>query len=171
MLTVTQLAKAYHVSRTTILYYERAGLLLPSCRSDNGYRWYGDKEQKRLESIMSYRSFGLSIKDIIPLLERDDDIKQEQTLHNQFNALEKEIQSLRQQQKAIVMLLEQPTLLAKNQLTKARWVGIMKSAGFDDAAMNNWHKQFELMEPDAHKEFLESLNIDAEEVAKIRRLI
>ncbi|QFI37896.1 MerR family transcriptional regulator [Moritella marina ATCC 15381] len=171
MLTVTQLAKAYHVSRTTILYYERAGLLLPSCRSDNGYRWYGDKEQKRLESIMSYRSFGLSIKDIIPLLERDDDIKQEQTLHNQFNALEKEIQSLRQQQKAIVMLLEQPTLLAKNQLTKARWVGIMKSAGFDDAAMTNWHKQFELMEPDAHKEFLESLNIDAEEVAKIRRLI
>lgn len=56
MLTVTQLANACHVSRTTILYYERAGLLLPHC-----YRWYGDKELKRLESIVSYRSFGLSI--------------------------------------------------------------------------------------------------------------
>ena len=44
MLTVTQLAKAYNISRTTILYYERAGLLL-NCRSDNGYRWYGEKEQ------------------------------------------------------------------------------------------------------------------------------
>ena len=61
MLTVTQLANACHVSRTTILYYERAGLLLPHYRSDNGYRWYGDKELKRLESIVSYRSFGLSI--------------------------------------------------------------------------------------------------------------
>lgn len=171
MLTVTQLANAFHVSRTTILYYERVGLLQPSCRSDNGYRWYGDKEQKRLESIMSYRSFGLSIQDIIPLLDRKDDIKQEQTLHNQFNALEKEIQVLRQQQKAIVMLLEQPSLLEKNQLTKARWVGIMKGAGFDEAAMANWHKQFEHMEPDAHQEFLESLNIDADEIASIRRLL
>ena len=27
MLTVTQIAKAYNISRTTILYYERAGLL------------------------------------------------------------------------------------------------------------------------------------------------
>jgi len=86
---------------------------LPHHRSDNGYRWYGDKELKRLESIMSYRSFGLSIQEIMPLLERDNDLKQEQTLRNQFNALEKEIQVLRQQQKAIVMLLEQPSRLEK----------------------------------------------------------
>lgn len=168
MLTVTQLANACHISRTTLLYYERAGLLSPALRSENGYRWYGDKEQRRLESIMAYRSFGLSIKDIVPLLEHHGVIKQEQTLHNQFNALEKEIQSLRQQQKAIVMLLEQPALLAKNQLTKARWVGIMQGAGFDEAAMANWHRQFELMEPDAHQEFLETLSIGADEIARIR---
>ena len=45
MLTVTQIAKAYNISRTTILYYERAGLLLPHSRSDNGYRWYGKKSK------------------------------------------------------------------------------------------------------------------------------
>lgn len=87
MLTVTQIAKAYNISRTTILYYERAGLLLPHSRSDNGYRWYGKKEQARLESIISYRSFGLSIQEISALLDRKDDVKQEQTLVNQFNAL------------------------------------------------------------------------------------
>ncbi|GIC76906.1 MerR family transcriptional regulator [Moritella sp. F3] len=168
MLTVTQLANACHISRTTLLYYERAGLLLPALRSDNGYRWYGDKEVKRLESIISYRSFGLSIKDIMPLL--DNDLKQEQTLHNQFNALEKEIQVLRLQQKAIVMLLEQPALLATNQLTKARWVGVMRNAGFDEEDMSNWHKQFEKMEPGAHQEFLESLNIDADEIELIRNM-
>jgi len=169
MLTVTQLANTCHVSRTTILYYERAGLLLPAYRSDNGYRWYGDKELKRLESIISYRSFGLSIQEIMPLLERDSELKQEQTLRNQFTALEKEIQVLRQQQKAIVMLLEQPSLLEKNDLSKARWVEVMKSAGFNETDMQNWHKQFEHMEPDAHQEFLESLNIDTEEIASIRR--
>ena len=53
MLTVTQLATAYNTSRPPILYYERARLLLPNCRSDNGYRWYGKKEQARIESIIS----------------------------------------------------------------------------------------------------------------------
>jgi len=136
MQTVTQLAKNYHVSRTTILYYERAGLLLPACRSENGYRWYGD-------------------------------LAQEQILRDQFNSLEQEIQKLRQQQKAIVMLLEQPTLLEQNMVTKQRWVEIMKAAGLNEQDMKNWHKQFEKMEPDAHQEFLESLSIDAEEIKKI----
>lgn len=168
MLTVTQLAHTCHVSRTTILYYERAGLLLPTGRSQNGYRLYGSKEVERLKSIRSYRSFGLSIQEIAPLLDRQNDIKQEQTLINQFNALEKEIQLLRQQQKAIVMLLEQPSLLTQNILTKDRWVEIMKNAGFDEQEMQNWHKQFEKMEPDAHQEFLESLHIDTEEIREIR---
>ncbi len=34
--------------------------------------------------------------------------------------------------------------------------------------MQNWHKQFEKMEPDAHQEFLESLSIDAKEISEIR---
>jgi len=172
MLTVSQLAHSCNISRTTVLYYERAGLLLPACRGENGYRWYGDKEVNRLKNIISYRSFGLSIKEIAPLLEQQNDInkyKKQQVLLNQFNALEQEVAKLRQQQRAIVMLLEQPTLLTHNQLTKTRWVDIMKSAGFDQAAMHNWHKQFEKMEPNGHQQFLESLHIDPQEIDIIRR--
>ncbi|MBC7001064.1 MerR family transcriptional regulator [Photobacterium sp. BZF1] len=168
MLTVTQLAKACNISRTTVLYYERVGLLHPASRSGNGYRWYGDKELARLKSILSYRSFGLPVQEIGPMLERNKTVKQEQTLRNQFNALEQEIQTLRQQQKAILMLLEEPELLEQDQLTKARWVEIMRSAGFNEEEMMNWHKQFEKMEPDAHQEFLESLHIDADEIEAIR---
>lgn len=168
MLTVSQLAKSQHISRTTILYYERIGLLLPTCRSENGYRWYGDAEVKRLEAIIAYRSFGVAIKNIAPLLDRQDDMTQEHILREQFNSLGQEIQKLRQQQKAIVMLLEQPTLLEQNMVTKERWVEIMKAAGLNEQDMQNWHKQFEKMEPDAHQEFLESLSIDAEEISKIR---
>ena len=70
MLTVTQLAKQFGISRTTILYYERENLLLPSHRSDNGYRWYGEKQVERLEAITSYRSYGLSIASIKSLLDK-----------------------------------------------------------------------------------------------------
>ncbi|EOB3552835.1 MerR family DNA-binding transcriptional regulator, partial [Vibrio vulnificus] len=33
MLTVTQIAKQFGISRTTILYYEKEELLIPACRS------------------------------------------------------------------------------------------------------------------------------------------
>ncbi|OEF49323.1 hypothetical protein A1OW_12970 [Enterovibrio norvegicus] len=89
-------------------------------------------------------------------------------MRDQFNALENEIQRLRQQQKAIVILLEQPRLLEQNMVTKERWVDIMVAAGMREEGMMNWHKQFEKMEPDAHQEFLESLNIDEKEIIKIR---
>ncbi len=36
MLTVTQLANKLNISRATVLYYEREGLLLPTTRGDNG---------------------------------------------------------------------------------------------------------------------------------------
>ena len=168
MLTVTQLARKYTISRTTILYYERVGLLRPQCRSDNGYRWYGGAETQRLEAIMAYRSYGVPIKNIAALLERDDNLSQERILRDQFSALEREIQKLRQQQKAIVMLLEQPSLMEQSMVNKDRWVDIMKAAGFSEKDMQNWHKQFEDMEPEAHQEFLESLKINKEEVSKIR---
>ncbi|AMO54542.1 MerR family transcriptional regulator [Endozoicomonas montiporae] len=168
MLTVTQLARQYQLSRTTILYYEREGLLLPHSRSQNGYRWYGDKEQKRLEAILAYRSYGVPIRDIASILDRDEHMEQERILRNRFASLEQEIQTLRQQQKAIVLLLEQPTLLEQPMVNKERWTDIMKAAGFDEAAMKNWHRQFEKMEPEAHQEFLESLSIDKEEIKQIR---
>ncbi len=168
MQTISQLAKQHRVSRTTILYYEREGLLNPAHRSENGYRWYGEKEVKRLSAILAYRSYGVPINNIAPLLDQENDMTQEQILRDQFKALENEIQRLRQQQKAIVILLEQPTLLEQNMVTKERWVDIMVAAGMSEEDMMNWHKQFEKLEPDAHQEFLESLHIDAEEIAKIR---
>ncbi len=57
MLTVTKLAKTCNISRSTILYYEREGLLKPTLRSENGYRWYGEPELKRLKGIIQFRSF------------------------------------------------------------------------------------------------------------------
>ncbi|GEM79098.1 MerR family transcriptional regulator [Vibrio superstes] len=168
MLTVTGLAKQCNVSRTTVLYYERMKLLTPAHRSENGYRWYGDEEKQRLQSILSYRAFGLPVSEIATLLETNNKSTQQHALQEQFKVIEREIEGLRQQQKAIVMLLEEPSLIEDNQLTKERWVMIMEQAGFDEQDMQNWHVQFEQREPSAHQAFLESLNITSEEICKIR---
>ncbi len=170
MITVSQLAKKCGISRTSVLYYEREGLLLPAHRSDNGYRWYGAREVKRLETILAYRSFGLPVAQLAELLDRNHISleTQEHILLEQFNALEQEIQQLRLQQKAIVQFMERPDWLNQPSMTKDGWVEIMRSAGLSDDDMHNWHRQFEQSRPDEHQTFLESLNIDTEEIARIR---
>ena len=56
MLSVTQLARACGVSRTTVLYYESLRLLPAPPRSNGNYRLYGDKHLNCLRQICSYRS-------------------------------------------------------------------------------------------------------------------
>ena len=170
MLRVTQLANRCGISRATILYYEREGLLMPAHRSDNGYRWYGDAEVERLQAIVSYRLYGIPVASIGTLLDRREGMSQEQILRDHFNKLEEEIGFLRKQQKAIVALLQEPKLLEESMVTKERWVAIMKAAGFDESAMRNWHQKFEEMEPEEHQKLLESLGIEGEEIEKIRNL-
>lgn len=168
MLSVSQLAKKHNLSRTTILYYEKKGLLMPNSRSTNGYRWYGDKECERLQEILAYRSFGVPLAKMSLLIDSKNDLEQEQILKDQFNTIEAEINKLRQQQRAIITLLETPDLLVDNSVNKEQWVAIMKASGFNENDMKNWHIEFENMRPDAHRKFLESLNIDTDEIKKIR---
>ncbi|EKM20785.1 merR regulatory family protein [Vibrio harveyi] len=169
MLTVTQLARECGLSRTTILYYEREGLLAPAHRSENGYRWYGEKEMQRLRTISSYRSYGLPISSIRTLLAQKGK-SQAEILKDHFNELEREIQNLRAQQKAIVVLLQEPQLIEDNIVTKERWVQIMQAAGFSESDMVTWHQKFEEMEPAEHQKFLESLGIEQDEIVRIRAL-
>ncbi|MBU2712350.1 hypothetical protein KCG35_14885 [Zooshikella sp. WH53] len=60
--------------------------------------------------------------------------------------------------------------MEENMVTKQRWVEIMRAAGFDEQDMQNWHRQFEKMEPEEHQKFLESLGIDPEEIKRIRNV-
>ena len=170
MLTVTQLARSCGISRAAVLYYEREGLLAPALRSANGYRWYGDQEQERLQAIVAYRACGIAVADIAGLLDRQQGMSQRELLRVHFNQLEKEISQLRKQQKAVVALLQEPDLSEDNMVNKERWVEIMIAAGFDEEAMCRWHQKFEAMEPEEHQKFLESLGIEEEEIQRIRQL-
>ncbi len=53
-------------------------------------------------------------------------------------------------------------------VSKEKWVGIMKTAGFSQDDMQRWHAEFEKSAPSEHQEFLEFLHIPAKETAEIR---
>ncbi len=168
MLTVSNLAKQFGISRTTILYYEKVGLLTPAYRSNNSYRWYGESELEQLETILAYRSFGIPVAEIKLLLEDNNPELHELCLRKQFKNLEREIQEFRRQQRAILKLLEHSEFLEEKMISKERWVEIMQASGLNEQDMQNWHKQFEKLEPEAHQEFLVSLGIEEKEIAEIR---
>lgn len=169
MLTISKLGKRFGLSRATILYYEREGLLEPASRTANGYRWYGDKEVERLTQIVGFRSYGVPVRDIRDLLARDSDQAHEQILRKRFAQMETEIQDLRRQQQSLLAILEQGQDSPQPAMSKERWSGIMAAAGMSDDDMHNWHCEFESREPLAHQEFLESLNLDTVEIERIRR--
>jgi len=168
MLTISKLAKRFGLSRATILYYEREGLLEPASRAANGYRWYGEREIERLKQIAGFRSYGVSVRDIRELLARDSDQAHEQILRKRFAQMETEIQDLRRQQQSLLAILEQTPEAPQPPMSKERWSGIMRAAGMSDGDMSNWHREFEAREPLAHQEFLESLNLDSDEIRRIR---
>lgn len=168
MLTVSELAKKCGLSRTTVLYYESAGLLKPRLRSASGYRLYGDAEVATLNSIRLYRSVGLSVEDITQMMGTPAP-EGPAILMRRLSQISSEIEALREHQLAILKLLrsKQFTERVKN-MTKDKWVGIMKGAGFSEADMHRWHQEFERTAPNDHEEFLKYLHIPAEEIRSIR---
>ena len=165
---ISQLARRHGLSRSTLLHYDRIGLLRPQQRSRSNYRVYSAADCRRLEKICRYRRAGLSLQEIRAVLAAPQH-QTVQALERRLEALNREIRALRTQQQVIVDLLKDRSLLAGTRvLDKDRWVAVLRGAGLDDAAMGQWHVAFERMSPEAHQDFLESLGIDAAEIAEIR---
>lgn len=67
--TVGVLARSFGLARSSLLYYDRIGLLRPSQRSTSRYRLYGEDARERLEAICTYRRVGLGLAEIRTLLD------------------------------------------------------------------------------------------------------
>lgn len=67
--TVKQLADLAGITRRTLHYYDRIGLLRPEAVRSNGYRVYGPKALLRLQQILFYRELDLSLDEIRRLLD------------------------------------------------------------------------------------------------------
>jgi DNA-binding transcriptional MerR regulator len=168
MYTIGQLAKKHGLSRSTLLYYDRIGVLSPSGRSEANYRLYTKQDLERLERIVLFRATGLPLAMIRELLDREgDDFNT--SLEHRLTAINAEIQALRSQQQVILKILGNEGLAANSRvLTKETWVEILRASGLDEAGMQNWHVEFERTSPEAHQDFLESIGIPPDEIDLIR---
>lgn len=77
MKSVNEVSKLSGVSRRTLQYYDKIGLLPPSAVKESGYRQYDDESLRRLWSILFYKELGISLGDIRLLLENPKEMEKE----------------------------------------------------------------------------------------------
>ena len=165
---ITALAKLFGLSRSTLLHYDRIGLLKPSGREGNGYRVYTQADRERLAQISGYRQAGLSLSDIADLLAGQVS-PSTQVLEQRLMQINAEIQDLRRQQQLVLKLLGADSELRQHRvMDKTQWVQLLRDSGMGDADMERWHIEFERAMPEQHQDFLESLGIASPEIDRIR---
>ncbi|MDY3035368.1 MAG: MerR family transcriptional regulator [Absicoccus sp.] len=80
--TTGQFAKLANVSQRTIRYYDKIGLLKPSCILKNGYRQYSEKDFIRLQKIITLRNLDFSIEDIFSMMSSEETLKESLSLQS-----------------------------------------------------------------------------------------
>jgi len=167
--SISEIARACGLSRSTLLYYDRIGLLRPASRTSSGYRYYTHADRTTLQRIRHFRDAGLTLKEIRAVLSSGG--KPGTTvLEKRLSKTAESIVGLKMQQRMLAGMLRQVTA-GKQQWTTVDtrlWVEMLESAGMDDLAKKHWHTEFERRAPEGHREFLLSLGIPAGEVARIR---
>lgn len=168
MLTISVLARRFGLARSTLLHYDRLGLLKSQDRSRSGYRLYGEESAARLESICTYRRAGLSLAAIKRILDAGAEAVG-RALEARLVELDREMECLRAQQRVLAKLLERPELTGLEvPLDKATWTALLKASGMSEQDMARWHQTFESQAPDQHQRFLEALGLSRVEAEQLR---
>ena len=168
MYTIGKLVKKFNLSRSTLLYYDRIGLLKPSDRTESDYRIYSEQDFNRMSKIALYKKAGLSLDEIAEILDSADD-QLSNILEQRLESLNLEMSRIRQQQRFILQLLGKDSILKNvKAMNKVQWVKILEDSGMDQEAMHQWHVEFERNLPEAHHDFLEALGMSKAEIEAIR---
>lgn len=101
--TTTQVCAALHVTRKTLFYYDRIGLLKPLEHQVNS-KLYSEEQIGTLKHILTYRDAGLSIQEIRTLLEEGSD--QKLVMENAMRRLQEEEARLQRQMVNLKTLMQ-----------------------------------------------------------------
>jgi DNA-binding transcriptional MerR regulator len=169
MKTITAIARLFGLSRSTLLYYDRIGLLTASYRTQAEARLYSAEEEGRLARIVTFRRAGIPLETIKAMLESDVPEKVNESLETRLREIQGQIAGLRAQQQFVVEMLRQAVLRGEEpKRTRDQWVDLMKACSFNEADMRAWHVALERDDPKAHALFLRRIGLRPAEIERIR---
>ncbi|WP_114764853.1 MerR family transcriptional regulator [Vibrio rhodolitus] len=141
MYRISELGELVGLSRTTLLYYEKQGLISGK-RMSNGYRTYSEMDLQRLRLIQQLQSGGLTLKECKACLEAKIE---RQLLLERLNQLDQEI--------------------AQKQLSRD-----LLAALLGEKPLTDWHEMLDKVAPDAHIDWLIKQGFSETDAQRLRWL-
>lgn len=141
MYRISELAEVVGLSRTTLLYYEKLGLI-EGKRLSNGYRIYSEHDAQRLRLIQQLHAGGLTLKECQACL--DAKINR-QILLNRLSQLDDEIAQKQQSRQLLSALL-------------------------GEGGLKEWHEAIDKVAPDAHLDWLIKQGFNEKEALRLKWL-
>ncbi|WP_395344664.1 MerR family transcriptional regulator [Ningiella sp. W23] len=108
----SEISIASGVSKDTLRYYEKTGLITPPTRGKNGYRHYQKTHLKQLKFIKFAQSAGFplsKIKEAIPFLDKPEPKcpRLKAALNEQLNAIDEKIIALNEAKQTLIKWMTQ----------------------------------------------------------------
>ncbi|MCT4634070.1 MAG: MerR family transcriptional regulator [Firmicutes bacterium] len=113
---MSQVAKMFNITRTSLIHYDKWGILSPSIRNEKKYRLYTQEDINRLELILALKESGLSLKEIKSYLSGNNDTSSIELLELQKKEIDKKIKDLKTQRLIIEKRISDLTLFKKLEL-------------------------------------------------------
>lgn len=114
--TTGSFAKKANVTKRTLRYYDKMGLLKPSYIGENGYRYYTSVDLVKLQQILSLKYIGFSLEEIFMLTHTKQDLKS--TLQMQLNLIEQKQQQLQRIHETIEEIISTDEPMTLDGLTQ-----------------------------------------------------
>ncbi|MDF2921171.1 MAG: MerR family transcriptional regulator [Paenibacillaceae bacterium] len=127
-MTAGQFAAKAGVTKRTVQFYDKVGLLNPSHRTSSGHRFYTKQDLARLQRILTLKYIGLTIDEISGIIHRDgyeEDLKE--SLRVQSTIIGQKMEHLRLVQKTVT-----ETLALLESLEHEEYERLGPAEGFDD---------------------------------------
>jgi len=168
MYTVGKMSKQFKISRSTLLYYDKIGLLKPSGRSESNYRLYSDNEVERLKLIIQHREAGIPLDDIAKLFDVEKNSITD-ILTDRLKCIQGDIKMLKKQESMILsVLIETVKKGERGTYNKESWTALLLSLGFTSNELIEWHRSFEQSSSKEHSVFLQALGMSNDEIKTLK---
>ena len=105
LFTVKEVCDMYEITRKTLFYYDRAGLVKPAYRAGSQqYKLYDQETIEQLEQVLLYRSAGLTVRETRKIL--SNEIKDEQEIMNFLNRIKERLLLEKEEKETEIVNLE-----------------------------------------------------------------
>lgn len=119
-MTIEEVSNITGLSKYTLRYYEKVGLIANVKKSKSNYRMYSESDMKRIEFIINMRNAGIGMKKLKQYIELasegNDTVEQRRNiLIEQKKAIDDQIQTLENSFKYIDYKIENYDSIIKNK--------------------------------------------------------